>query len=43
MLKKEKAMVKRFQIEDSGEINHVLGMTVRRNRRLPTLSIDQKN
>ena len=44
MLKKEKAVIgKQFQVEDLGEIHHVLGMTVKRNRRLQTLSISQKN
>ena len=42
MLKKEKAAIaKRFQVEDLGEIHHVLG-TVTRNRRLRTLPISQK-
>ena len=43
MLKKKKAAIaKRFKVEDLGEIHHVLGMTVTRNRRLRTLSISQK-
>ena len=35
MLKREKAAIgNRFQVEDLGEIHHVLGMTVKLNRRL---------
>jgi hypothetical protein len=44
MLKREKeAIGKKFQVEDLGEIHHVLGVTVTHNRRLRTLSISQKN
>ncbi|CAB4038208.1 Retrovirus-related Pol poly from transposon TNT 1-94 [Paramuricea clavata] len=38
MLKKEKeALAKRFQVEDMGEVNYVLGMSVKRNREARTL------
>ena len=44
MFKKQKAAIgKRFQVEDLGEIQHVAGMTVIRNRRLRAQSISQKN
>ena len=42
MLKEEKlALAKRFKVEDLGELHHVLGMSVKRNRRLRTFSIGQ--
>ena len=43
MLEREKSAIgKRFHIEDLGELHYVLGMSVKRNRRLRTLSISQK-
>ena len=43
MLKREKSTIgKRFHVEDLGELHYVLGMSVKRNRRLRTLSISQK-
>ena len=42
MLKTEKlALAKRFKVEDFGELHYVLGMLVKRNRELRTLSITQ--
>ncbi len=42
MLKEEKlALAKRFKMEDLGELHYVLGMSVKCNRRLRTLSIGQ--
>ena len=42
MLKREKlALAKRFDVEDLGELHYVLGMCVKRNRGLRTLSISQ--
>ncbi len=42
MLKEEKlALAKRFKVEDLGELHYVLGMSVKRNHRLRTLSIGQ--
>ena len=44
MLKTEKAAIGAwFRVEDLGEIHHFLGMTVRQNRKLQTLSIREKN
>ena len=44
MLKREKAAIgNRFQVEDLGEIHHVLGMTVKLHHRLWTLSLSQNN
>jgi hypothetical protein len=43
MLEREKSAIgKRFDVEDLGELHYVLGMSVKRNRRLRTLSISQK-
>ena len=42
MFKKEKlALAKRFKVEDLGELHYVLGMSMKRNRTLRTLSISQ--
>jgi hypothetical protein len=42
MLKEEKlALAKRFKVEDLGELHYILGMAIKRNRRLRTLSISQ--
>ena len=42
MLEKEKSdLAKKFRVEDLGELHYVLGMCIKRNRRLRTLSITQ--
>ena len=42
MLEREKkALCKRFEMVDNGEISHVLGLTVKRNRASRTLTISQ--
>ena len=42
MLEREKAAIaERFKVDDMGEVNYVLGMTVKRNRESKTLSINQ--
>ena len=42
MLNKEKkSLARRFKIEDLGEVNHVLGMLVKRDRKSRTLTISQ--
>ena len=43
ILEREKSAIgKRFHIEDLGGLHYVLGISVKRNRRLRTLSISQK-
>ena len=42
MLKREKcAIAQRFEVQDLGELSYVLGMCIKRNRRLRTMSITQ--
>ena len=42
MLKEEKlALAKQFKVEDLGELHYILGMAIKRNRRLRTRSISQ--
>ena len=42
-LKAEKLkLCSRFEMEDMGEIHHLLGMTIRRSRETKTMTIDQK-
>ena len=42
MLKKEKeALAKRFKVDDMGEVTYVLGMSVKRNYKTRTLTINQ--
>ena len=42
MLKEEKLKLsKRFEMDDRGEIHYLLGMCIRRDRKLKTLTIDQ--
>ena len=39
--KEKKSLGRRFKIEDFGEVNHVLGMLVKRDRKTRTLTISQ--
>ena len=42
MLKKEKeALAKRFKVEDLGEVGYILGMSVKRDRKARTLTINE--
>ena len=41
MLNEKEALAKRFKVEDLGEVDYILGMSVKRDRKARTLTINQ--